>query len=139
MLFENPQKFDNLIFFSNGHFYITKRAFNILTLINFGYSENRNAQIAVKINFKVSTRISVKDVVMQGSIWGRLKCKSLMDTLNQTAMSDPSLQYMYKGDPTIPLGVMGMVNDTLAVSNCGSKAIRKNAVINVFMETNRIL
>ena len=106
--------------------------------LNILYSENRNAQIAVKINNKVSARISVKDVVMQGSIWGSLKCTSLMDTLNQTAMSDPSLQYMYKGDPTIPIGVMGMVDDTLAVSDCGSKAIRKNAVINSFMETNRI-
>ena len=53
-------------------------------------------------------------------------------------MSDPSLQYMYKGDPTIPIGVLGLVDDTLAVIDCGSKAIRKNAVINSFMETHRI-
>ena len=40
--------------------------------LNILYSENRNAQIAVKINNKVSARISVKDVVMQGLIWGSL-------------------------------------------------------------------
>ena len=63
---------------------------------------------------------------MQGSIWGSLKCTTLMDTLNKTAISDPSLQYLYKGDPTIPIGVMGMVDDTLAVSDCGNRAIKKD-------------
>ena len=106
--------------------------------LNLLYIENKNAQIAVKINNKLSARISVKDVVMQGSIWGSLKCTTLMDTLNKTAISDPSLQYLYKGDPTIPIGVMGMVDDTLAVSDCGNKAIRKNSVINSFIECHRI-
>ena len=61
-----------------------------------------------------------------------------MDTLNRTAITDSSLQYQYKGDPTIPIGVLGMVDDTLAVSDCGSNSIIKNAVINSFMETHRI-
>ena len=106
--------------------------------LNLLYIENRNAQIAVKINNRLSGRINVKDVVMQGSIWGSLKCTSVMDTLNRTAITDPSLQYHYKGDPTIPVGVLGMVDDTLAISDCGNKAIRKNAVINSFMETHKI-
>ena len=107
--------------------------------LNLLYIENKNAQIAVKINNKLSARINVKDVVIQGSIWGSLKCTSVMDTLNRTAITDPSLQYHYKGDPTIPIGVLGMVDDTLAVSDCASKAIRKNAVINSFMEILLIL
>ena len=37
--------------------------------LNLLYLENKNAQIAVKFNNKISTRISVKHVVMQGSIW----------------------------------------------------------------------
>ena len=106
--------------------------------LNLLYIENKNAQIAVKINNRLSGRINVKDVVMQGSIWGSLKCTSVMDTLNRTAITDPSLQYHYKGDPTIPIGVLGMVDDNLAVSDCGSNSIRKNAVINSFMETHRI-
>ena len=40
--------------------------------LNLLYIENRNAQIAVKINNRLSGRINVKDVVMQGSIWGSL-------------------------------------------------------------------
>ena len=98
-------------------------------LLNLLYIENKNAQIAVKINNKLSTRISVKYVVMQGSVWGSLKCTSTMDKLNQIAMSDKTLQYLYKGDQNIPIGVLGMVDDTLGVSKCGQKAIQKKSVI----------
>ena len=83
----------------------------------------------MKINNKLSTRISVKDMVMQGSVWGSLKCTSTMDKLNQIAMSDKTLQYLYKGDQNIPIGVLGMVDDTLGVSKCGKKAIQKKSVI----------
>ena len=107
-------------------------------MLNLLYIENKNAQIAVKINNKLSTRISVKDVVMQGSVWGSLKCTSTMDKLNQVAMSDKTLQYHYKGDQNIPIGVLGMVDNTLGVSECGKQAIRKNSVINSFMETQRL-
>ena len=41
-------------------------------LLKLLYIENKNAKIAVKINPKLSTRISVKDVVMQGSVCGSL-------------------------------------------------------------------
>ena len=68
-------------------------------------------------------------MVMQGSVWGSLKCTSTMDKLNQIAMSDKTLQYLYKGDQNIPIGVLGMVDDTLGVSKCGQKAIQKKSVI----------
>ena len=106
--------------------------------LNLLYMENRNANIAVKINNQLSTRISVKDVVMQGSVWGSLKCTTSMDTMNKTAISDKTLQYLYRGDPNIPVGVLGMIDDTLAITKCGKEAIRKNAFINSFIETHRL-
>ena len=75
---------------------------------------------------------------MQGSVWGTLKCTTTMDKVNKIAMQDKSLQYKYKGDPNIPIGVLGMVDDTLGVSKCGMDAIRKNAVLNSFAETQRL-
>ena len=41
--------------------------------LNLLYIDNKNAQIAVKVNNKLSMRISVKDVIMQGSVWSSLK------------------------------------------------------------------
>ena len=51
--------------------------------LNLLYSENKQAQIAVKINDKLSARIKVSDLVMQGSVWGSIKCTNLMDKLKK--------------------------------------------------------
>ena len=48
-----------------------------------------------------------------------------MDRLNKITLADKSLHYYYKGDPNITIGVLGMVDDTLGVSECGISAIRK--------------
>ena len=106
--------------------------------LNLLYIENKTADIAVKINNKVSRRIPVKNVVMQGSVWGGLKCTTQMDTLNKHMLSKDELTYKFRGDPTIPIGVLGMVDDTLAIAECGVKSVEKNAVVNSFMETHRL-
>ena len=56
-----------------------------------------------------------------------------MDKLNKTMMNQPKLQYFYKEDEKIPIGVLGMVDDILLISKCGNEAIEKNAVINSFI------
>ena len=106
--------------------------------LNLLYIENKNANIAVKVNNKLSMRISVKDVIMQGSVWSSLKCTTSMDRLNQTALADEAFKYCYKGDLEVPIGILGFIDDTLGVSECGNAAIRKNAVINSFIETQRL-
>ena len=105
--------------------------------LNLLYIENQEAQISVKVNNRLTMRVSVRDIVMQGSVWGSLKCTTSMDRLNKLALSDESLQYKYKGDPNIPIGVLGFVDDTLGISECGINSIRKNSVINSFIETQR--
>ena len=67
---------------------------------------------------------------MQGSVWGSLKCTSTMDKMNKIAMTEKSLQYQYKGDPSIAIGVLGMVDDTLAIADCGTPSIKKNSFVN---------
>ena len=106
--------------------------------LNLLYIENKTAQIAVKLNNKVTRRIPVQHVVMQGSVWGGLKCTSQMDTLNKFMKSNDRLTYKYRGDPRIAIGVLGMVDDTLGIAECGVKSVEKNAVLNSFMETHRL-
>ena len=107
-------------------------------MLNLLYIENRNAQIAIKVNNKLSRRINVTNVVMQGLVWGSLKCTSIMDKLNKHVMLNERLQYFYKDDKEIPIGVRGMVDDTLGISKCGTTAIALNSVINSFMESERL-
>ena len=107
-------------------------------LLNLLYLENKEADIAIKINNKLTKRIKIKDIIMQGTVWSSLKCTTTMDKLNKIMMKNPRLQYFYKQDPNIPIGVMGMVDDILSISKCGNETIEKNAVINSFMETERL-
>ena len=71
--------------------------------LNLLYIENRNAQIAIKVNNKLSTQINVKDVIMQGSVWGSLKCTTTLDTGNKLTLEDQTLHYKYKGDKKFQL------------------------------------
>ena len=49
-----------------------------LTLL---FLENNNANVAVKSNGGLSRRVNIKDIIMQGSVWGSLCCIVLMDKL----------------------------------------------------------
>ena len=62
----------------------------------------------------------------------------MMDQLNKIVMSKEELQYHYKGDKNIPIGVRGMVDDTLGISRCGNTSVALNSVINSFIETQRL-
>ena len=62
-----------------------------------------------------------------------------MDTLNKIVLTQDHLTYKYKGDSDINIAVLGMVDDTLAISQCGIASIQKNAVINSFIETQRLI
>jgi hypothetical protein len=61
-----------------------------------------------------------------------------MDQLNKIILPQKELTYYYKGDENIKIGVMGMVDDNLAISKCGIGSLQKNAVINSFIETQRL-
>ena len=106
--------------------------------LNLLYIENKVGNIAVKVNDKVSKRFIANNVVMQGSVWGGLKCTSQMDTLNKCMKKKDSLSYKYRGAPNITVGVLGMVDDTLGVSECGVTSVEKNALINSFVEMHKL-
>jgi hypothetical protein len=59
-----------------------------------------------------------------------------MDTLNKIILPQSHMTCKYKGDQNIELG---MVDDNLAIGNCGIASLQKNAVINSFCETKIIL
>ena len=62
----------------------------------------------------------------------------MMDKLNKSMMTEDTLKYHYKNDQNIPIGVLGMVDDTLTISECGVQSVSKNAVLNSFIENQRL-
>ena len=106
-------------------------------ILNILYLENKEANIAVKVNGKLSKRFEVQKVVMQGSVWGGLKCTATLDKLNKLLLQEEQTCYYYMGDKNIPIGVLGMVDDTLSIANCGIQSVKKNSIINSFIENQR--
>ena len=62
-------------------------------ILNLLYIENETADIAVKVNYFLTDRFKVNKVVMQGSVWGGLKCTTLMDKLNKILHNKDTLMY----------------------------------------------
>ena len=100
------------------------------------FLENNNAKIAVKTQKGLSNRVSIKDIIMQGSIWGSLCCVVLMDKLGKMAYSNPELLYYYKGVVGTP--PLQMVDDIMALQKCNIKSQKVNTVINTFMELEKL-
>ena len=100
------------------------------------FMENQNAMIAVKTSSGISNRISIHNIIMQGTVWGSLCCTVSMDKLGQLVYGNDDLTYKYKGKVDIPS--LGMVDDVLAVKKCGNEALKINAVVNAFVETKKL-
>ena len=100
------------------------------------FLENNNAQVAIKSNGRISKRISIKDIILQGSVWGSLCCVVLMNKLGKLAYSNPELLYYYKGVVGTP--PLQMVDDILAVQRCSSKSLKINTAINTFIDLEKL-
>ena len=61
-----------------------------------------------------------------------------MDKLSKIMRRNKALMYKHRGDPTIGIGVLGMINDTIGISKCGIDSVVKNAVLNSFVEAHRL-
>ena len=107
-------------------------------MLNLLYLENQNSNVAIKVNSNLTRRIGVSKVELQGSVWSSLKCTSAMDQLNKIILPQQELTYKYKGDTNIQIGVLGMIDDNLAITKCGTNSLLKNSVINSFFETQRL-
>ena len=57
------------------------------------FLENNNAQVAIKSNGRISKRVNIKNIIMQGSVRGSLCCVVLMDKLGKLVYSNKDLLY----------------------------------------------
>ena len=100
------------------------------------YLENCNAKVAIKSAKGISKRIDIKNIIMQGSVWGSLMCKATMDKLGQMFYENEKLLYWYKGVVAVP--PLLMVDDVLALQKCSADSVEVNAVINSFIELKKL-
>ena len=66
------------------------------------------------------------DIVLQGETWSSLLASAQVDSIGQEYKK---LEYGYKYKDSLHVGILGLVDDTIAVTEAGHKA----QIINVFL------
>ena len=100
------------------------------------YLENQNAQIAVKTPTGTSSRVTINNTIMQGTVWASLCCTTSMEKLGKHVYAHEDLVYKYKENVDIPC--LGMIDDILVIQNCSNNSVKINSVVNAFVETKKL-
>ena len=105
-------------------------------MLNLLFLANESAIIAIKTSSGTTDRITIRNTVMQGTVWGGLFCTCTMDKLGQEAYADPDLLYRYRQAVEVP--PLEMVDDVVIVSECGATTVTTNAHMNLFIERKKL-
>ena len=92
------------------------------------YKANETNTVAVKTPFGLTTKEKVNRIVLQGDVWGPLQCSVLVDSIGKECLEENKLLYNYKGNVKIP--PLAMVDDIVAVSECGMDTVDINSYLN---------
>ena len=84
--------------------------------------------MAVKTPNRLTERQVVKDIVLQGGTFGSILVSVQVDSIGKECMKE-SLSYMYKN--VLPLGMIGLVDDILGITEAGMNAQMLNVFMNV--------
>ena len=99
------------------------------------FQENQTAKVAIKTQEGISKRIDIKNIVMQGTVWGSLFCTTSMEKLGKYFYENKELLYTYKNEVEVP--PLCMVDDILGVQKC-KDAKNINKAINTFIEMKKL-
>ena len=94
---------------------------NVLAQVNI------SARVAVKTPEGTTKRVTIPNIIMQGTVNAGLLCTGSLDKLAKMVYQDKPLVYLYKGLAEVP--PLEMVDDVLTISKC------PNATVNAFIET----
>ena len=100
------------------------------------FIENQNAKVAIKSPTGISNRVFIRNIIMQGTVWGSLFCTASMENLGKHVYEHTELAYKYKKKVIIPS--LGMVDDILTVTKCSGDTVKMNAVVNAFIESKKL-
>ena len=89
---------------------------------------NERCQVAVKTPWgSISQRVEMKEIDMQGTVPAPLKCSVQLDSLGKECLETGEGVYQYKECVNIP--PLLMIDDAIAISECGPDSIKVNALI----------
>ena len=89
---------------------------------------NTNNFVAINTPYGQTERVNMKNIVMQGSKWGPLKCSNSIDKIGKRCIARNEHLYLYKGE--VKVMPLAMIDDLLVVSECGRKSVNSNIYVN---------
>ena len=89
---------------------------------------NETNIVKVKTPAGLSDAINVEKTICQGDPWGSMECGIIVDGFGKESLKPEMEPYQYRG--TVPVPLLGMVDDILYITESGYKACRANAFIN---------
>ena len=92
------------------------------------YEANKEVHVAVKSPVGVTERKKVEQIILQGDVFGPIKCSVAVDTLGKECLEGDKHLYLYKEKVKVPM--LAMVDDILVISECGYKSSMVNSFIN---------
>ena len=100
---------------------------------------DENCHVIVKTPCGDTNKFTLHNIIMQGSVFGSLKCAVQIDTLGRDSLSDEegTCLYKYKQGITDVMS-LSMVDDIIGISTCSVDSIDLNATINSKIESRKL-
>ena len=85
--------------------------------------------MSVKTYSGLTEEQTLDSVVLQGDTWGPAMASNQVDTIGKECLNENKYLFMYKN--CVPIGILGLVDDVVGVSEAGYKAQELNTYINL--------
>ena len=92
------------------------------------YEGNKEIHMAIKTPDGPTETSTIENSVLQGDTFGSLLASVQVDSIGKECVRS---EYGYKYQNVLPIGMLGLVDDTICISEAGYKAKMMNAYFNV--------
>ena len=100
-------------------------------------NSNLKSQVAVKTPWgSLTERITLEKLEMQGTVPAPLKASVQLDTLGKECLEKNEGLFKYK--QCVNITPLIMIDDVLAISNCGNDSVKMNAIIHSKIGTKQL-
>ena len=100
------------------------------------YEANVNTTMAVNTAMGQTDRVSIRETVQQGGVFGPIMCSNSIDKIGKKCYERGENLYLYK--QRVNILPLGMVDDLLGISSCGQSSVSLNTYINTQIELKKL-
>ena len=92
------------------------------------FEANKEINLAIKTPNGLTDRVKVEEIILQGDVFGPMQCSVTVDSFGKECILEDKHLYYYKDE--VPVPILTMVDDALAITECGYEATMMNAYLN---------